>query len=323
MSYKQITQDERYLIQHHLRQGLSATAIARILNRHRSTISREVERNVHGNGSYIDRIAQSHANGRRSRSRRQPQFTPAQWAIVVRLIRMKWSPEQIALVLRLRAILWISHQTIYRYLRQDRRAGGDLYKHLRQSGKRRRKSYRSSDSRGVLRGKRDITERPPAAERRLERGHFEVDLVHGPGSKECILTLVDRCTRLLVICKLLDKTMAEVNRVLLIMIRRLGILTLTADNGSEFHDYARLERLTGVIFYFAKPYHAWERGTSENTNGLIRQYLPKHASMAGLTQHECNAIARQLNTRPRKILNLSTPLEAHYGVPSPLLHFKC
>ena len=323
MSYKQITQDERYLIQHHLRQGLSAAAIGRVLNRHRGTIGRELRRNVHGNGSYIDWIAQAHSNGRRSRSRRRPQFTTAQWGIVVRYVRRDWSPEQIALVLSHHRRLRISHQTIYRHLWQDRRAGGVLYKHLRQSGKQRRKSYRSSDSRGVLRGKRDITERPLAAEQRLEKGHFEVDLVHGPGSRECILTLVDRRTRLLRICKLRDKTMSEVNRALLVMIRRLGIRTLTADNGSEFHDYARLERLTGVTFYFAKPYHAWERGTSENTNGLIRQYLPKRESMAGLTQYECNAIAHKLNSRPRKILNLSTPHDAHYGDQSTLLHFKC
>lgn len=88
---------------------------------------------------------------------------------------------------------------------------------------------------------------------------------------------------------------------------------MTADKGSEFHDYERIERLTTVKFYFAKPYHSWERGTCENTNGLIRQYLPKQMSMRSVTQLDCNAIASKLNNRPRKVLNLSSPEEAYYG----------
>ena len=107
--------------------------------------------------------------------------------------------------------------------------------------------------------------------------------------------------------------MGEVHRALVQAIRRFEIKTLTSDNGTEFHDYKHVEELTGVMFFFAAPYHSWERGTSENTNGLIRQYVPKRASMAGVTQWDCNAIANRLNTRPRKILSLSTPEEAHYG----------
>ena len=320
MSHKQITQDERYLIHHHLRQGLNAAQIGRLLNRHRSTICREVRRNVHGNGSYIDWIAQEHAGGRRSRCRKKPQFTPRQWAIVCRFLRLDWSPEQISLVLRLYGVVQISHETIYRHVWKDKHRGGVLYRHLRQSRKRRRKRYRASDSRGVLRGKRSLSERPEAATRRLEKGHFEVDLVHGATTCDCILTLVDRKTRLVFIRKLKDKTMQAVTAALVPLIRQLQIRTVTADNGSEFHDYERIERLTGVKFFFAAPYHSWERGTSENTNGLIRQYLPKKASMVGVTQWECNAIAKRLNRRPRKILNLSTPEQAHYGLPR-LLHF--
>ena len=320
MRHKQITQDERYLIHHHLRQGLCPAQIARLLHRHRSSISREIRRNVHGNGSYIDWIAQKHANGRRRLSRKGPQFKPRQWAMVCRLIRLDWSPEQISLVLEFHAVMWISHQTIYRYVWQDKRRGGTLHRHLRQCRKRRRKKYRSSDSRGVLRGKRGLSERPEAANQRLEKGHFEVDLVHGSGMRDCILTLVDRKTRLVFIRKLKDKSMPEVADALVALVRQFRIRTVTADNGSEFHDYGRIERLTGVKFYFAAPYHSWERGTSENTNGLIRQYLPKGTSMAGVTQWECNAIAKRLNRRPRKILNLNTPEEAHFGR-SHLLHF--
>ena len=316
MSHRQITQNERYLIHHHLRQGICPAGIGRMLNRHRSTIGREVRRNVHGNGAYIDWIAQEHANGRRSRSRKGPQFSSEQWSLISRYLQQDWSPEQVSLVFCLYAVVNISHETIYRYIWKDKRNGGVLYRHLRQSGKQKRKRYGAHDSRGILRGKRDISERPEAAEKRLEKGHFEVDLVHGDRSHGCILTLVDRKTRLVFIRKLKDKSMEEVGRALVPVIRHHQIRTITADNGSEFHNYKRVESLTGVKFYFAKPYHSWERGTSENTNGLIRQYLPKQASMVDVTQWDCNAIAQRLNSRPRKILNLSTPEQAHYGLPT-------
>ncbi len=313
MSHKQITQDERYSIHHYLRQGFSPADIAPKLNRHRATIYREIRRNLHIH-SYLPDIAQEHADGRRSRSRKKLQFSAEEWIWVCFYLQRDWSPEQVSLVFRWRGTLSISHETIYRYIWRDKRNGGTLYKHLRQSCKRRRKRYRANDSRGILRGKRDISERPAAAEKRLVKGHFEVDLMHGARSKACILTLVDRKTRLVLIRKLRDKSMEEVKKALVLTIRRYKIRTLTADNGSEFHDYKRIEQLTGALFYFAKPYHSWERGTCENTNGLIRQYLPKRMSMSRLTQLGCNAIAGKLNDRPRKVLNLLCPEEAYYDL---------
>ena len=132
----------------------------------------------------------------------------------------------------------------------------------------------------------------------------------GAGSKDCVMTLVERKTGLVLVGKLADKTAGGLSRRLARLIRGAGrVETVTADNGTEFHDYPRVERLTGAAFYFARPYHSWERGSNENANGLIRQYLPKGMSMAGLSQHQCNAIARKLNTRPRKRLGFRTPLE--------------
>lgn len=316
MSYRQITREERVLIHYHWRQGICPAKIGRILNRHRSTITRELARNQHRNGygTYVVYKAQFHANGRRSRCRRGPRFSQEEWALVRHFIENQWSPEQVSLVFGHYEVLRISHETIYRYIWRDKKNGGQLYRHLRQSPKLRRKRHRTNDSRGVLRGKRGIAERPEAANLRLEKGHFEVDLMHSAKSRDCLLTLVDRKTRLVFIRKLKDKSMGEVNSALISAVRQFEIKTLTSDNGSEFHDYKRVEELTGVTFYFAAPYHSWERGTSENTNGLIRQYVPKRASMAGLTQWDCNAIAKRLNTRPRKILSLSTPEEAHYGL---------
>ena len=315
MSYSQITREERYLIHHHLMQGLCPSEIGKLLKRHRSTISREIWRNRRRNrfGSYIVYQAQHHANGRRSRCRRGPRYSQEEWALIRHFIEKQWSPEQVSLVFGYYEVLRISHETIYRYIWKDKKNGGRLYRHLRQSPKLRRKRHRTNDSRGVLRGKRGLAERPEAANLRLEKGHFEVDLMHSAKSRDCLLTLVDRKTRLVFIRKLKDKSMGEVNSALISAVRHFEIKTLTSDNGTEFHDYKRVEELTGVTFYFAAPYHSWERGTSENTNGLIRQYVPKRASMAGVTQWDCNAIADRLNTRPRKILSLSTPEEAHYG----------
>lgn len=314
MSYKQITQRERYLIQEHLRQGFNATEIAGMLRRHRSTIYREIRRNLHDNRGYYDWIAQWRANGRRTRTRKKSQFTPEQWSTVCHYLQEDWSPEQISLVFEEHELLSISYETIYRYIWKDKRNGGHLYRHLRQSCKQRRKRNGANDSRGILRGKRDISERPVAAHHRLEKGHVEIDLVHGSHGSDCILTVVDRKSRLVDIRKLKDKTMETVSQALISVIRYYHIQTLTADNGSEFHDYVRIEKLTGAIFYFAKPYHSWERGTCENMNGLIRQYIPKKLSMGGVSQWDCNAIARKLNSRPRKVLDLFTPRQAHYDL---------
>lgn len=315
MSYRQITREERVLIHRLWKQGLCPSEIGRVLKRDRSTITRELKRNEHRNGwgTYVVERAQHHANGRRSRCRRGPRFSQEEWDLVRHFIEKQWSPEQVSLVFGHYEVLRISHETIYRYIWRDKKNGGRLYRHLRQSPKLRRKRHRTNDSRGVLRGKRGLSERPEVANQRLEKGHFEVDLMHSAKSRDCLLTLVDRKTRLVFIRKLKDKSMSEVNSALISAVRQFEIKTLTSDNGTEFHDYKRVEELTGVRFYFAAPYHSWERGTSENTNGLIRQYVPKRVSMAGLTQWECNAIARRLNTRPRKILSLSTPEEAHYG----------
>lgn len=319
--YKQVTQEERYTIKALLGQGSSQAEIARELGRHRSSISRELRRNAQTNtGRYFPNIAQQKSIARRRRSRCGPQFSAQEWAIVCSCLDKEWSPEQISLVLKARNVLRISHETIYRYIWRDKRCGGILYTHLRQSSKKRRKRHRTNDSRGILRGKRGINERPREAIERLRKGHFEVDLVHGAGSRHCILTLVDRKHRFLIIRKLKDKSMKDVSNELINIIRKHRIRTITADNGSEFHDYQRVERLTGCRFYFAAPYHSWERGTSENTNGLIRQYLPKSKSMSRLTQLGCNQIAAKLNRRPRKILNLKTPEEAYTGRSRPL-HF--
>jgi transposase, IS30 family len=312
MNYRQLTPDERYMLAALRRQGLNQSQIARSLGRHRSSVSRELRRNsTRADGRYRAFTAQERTNGRRSCSRRNTHFSEEDFALVTDLLCRQWSPEQVSGYLRRTGLLTISHETIYRHIWRDKREGGLLYTHLRGARKRRRKRYGAYDSRGRLAGKRPISERPAAVEARERVGHWEADTVAGTGSKDCVVTLVERKSGLLLIGKLADRTAESLSRRAISLMSRRGARfeTVTADNGTEFHDYQRIEERTGAAFYFAHPYHSWERGSNENANGLIRQYLPKGVSMAGLSQHQCNAIARKLNTRPRKRLGFRTPLE--------------
>jgi len=312
VKYRQLTSEERYRISALRQEGFRPAAIAGRLGRHRSTISRELQRNCSPwDGGYRPSKAQEQANGRRSRSRRNRRFGEREWRRVESLLRRQWSPEQISGSLRKTGDLSISHETIYRYVWDDRARGGSLYRDFRQAAKKRRKRYGAYDSRGRLAGKRHISERPQAVERRHQRGHWEIDTVMGNGARHCVLTLVERATGYVLIGKLETRGSLEAARKAIELIRRHPgeFRTITSDNGTEFHAYKRVERVTGVKFYFATPHHAWERGTNENTNGLIRQYLPKRISMAHVTQRDCNAIAKKLNTRPRKRYAYDTPEE--------------
>src|SRR6266852_4178460 len=282
MTYHQITFAERYTLGLLRQRGLCPAAIARMLGRHRSTIAREVRRNqAHADGTYRPQLADWYARGRRSRSRRNRQFTAAQWAQIQALVREDWSPQQVAGWLRRHQRLAISHETIYRHIWAEKRAGGT---------------------------------RPAAAETRRELGHWEADTMLGASQAgPCVLSLVERKTGYLLLGQLGQHSSAAVNQRAqrLIAAQPHPVRTITVDNGTEFHEYARLERATATRFYCATPHHAWERGTNETTNGLVRQYLPKRQSMTHLTQHDCNRIAAKLNRRPRKRLGYRTPEECY------------
>lgn len=312
--YSQLTEDERYAIAAMKRQRFSIRRIARELGRAPSTISREIRRNRKPDGWYRAKTAGERTRGRRSRSRRNARFSHDDWALVEHLISLDWSPEQVAGWLRLHGLLSISHETIYLRVFADKRAGGELWRHLRQAMKKRRKRYRSHDSRGRLAGKRHISERPTEVESRQEVGHWEADTVKGDSqAAHTVLTMVERASGYLVMGKLERHTAAQATRRAIELISRHEgrFSTVTADNGTEFHSYAEIEAATGVPWYFATPHHSWERGTNENTNGLIRQYLPKRASMAHVTQELCDEIAAKLNSRPRKRLGYRTPEECY------------
>lgn len=310
--YRQLSRDERTIIAWLRQKRWSLCEIARELGRSPSTISREVRRNcARHDGAYRAEPAQRRVNARRRKSREGMHCSDAELALITELLKYKWSPEQISATLRTTGMVSISHETIYRFIRADRSRGGSLYKHLRIMPKRRRKHYRSTDYRGRLQGKRHISERPAEVETRTTFGHWEADTVVGSNLHHCILTLVERKSGFAIIKKMNRRSASCVTDATLAVLRDHPTLftTITLDNGTEFHGYKRWEQCFPVSCYFATPYHSWERGSNENLNGLIRQYLPRPTSMETVTQKHCDWIARQLNTRPRKRLGFSTPQE--------------
>lgn len=315
MKYKHLTREERHRIGALRSNGQKVTEIARELGRNPGTISRELNRNRYvTDGRYRAHHAQNMYQGRRRRSRQGSKISEEVLEEAEKLLRGKYSPEQAAGYLARNTEHRISHETIYRHVWKDKQFGGDLYLNLRCAGKKRRKRYGAYDSRGRLAGKRMIGERPEYVNGRESLDHWEIDTVMGKSS-HCILTMVERKSGYVQIGLLKDRTVLQTNaRMLKLMKQHQGrYQTITSDNGCEFHGYKVIEEKTSVPFYFATPHHSWERGTNENTNGLIRQYLPKGLSMADLTQARCNAIAHELNTRPRKRHDYHTPEEIFYS----------
>jgi len=312
--HAQITLEERYAIMALKKRRYSIRAIAREIGRSPATISRELSRNRRPSGRYDPGVAHSYTVARRRRSRRNTHFSADEWILVEHLLSLDWSPEQIAGWLNLHGILSISHETIYLRVWRDKQRGGELWTHLRQATKKRRKRYGAYDSRGRLAGKRHITERPAEVEARQVAGHWEIDSIMGNDhGRHSALTVVERRTGFLQMGKLVRHCAADATVRTIEIIERQPerLKTITADNGTEFHSYRDIEAATGVEFYFATPHHSWERGTNENTNGLIRQYLPKRTSMAHVTQADLDAMATKLNTRPRKRLGFRTPEECY------------
>lgn len=313
--YHQLTEPERYTVGVLRRQGLGIRAIARMLARAPSTVSREIRRNAcHAtDGAYRPSKAQERTNGRRRRSRQGRRHDDSVYATVEGLLQdEQWSPEQIASWLAQNRSAQISHMTIYRHVHADARQGGTLRSWLRQGRKRRRKRTFGPEKRGRLQGKPMIDSRPGTVETREEPGHWEGDTVIGSvHERACLLTLVERSSGLGLVAKLPHRTTKAVNRATLRLIRESGLpfKTITWDNGTEFHGYKALEQATGVRCYFAYPHRPWQRGSNENFNGLLRQYFPKRKSLAKLQQHTCDHITLKLNSRPRKRYGYKTPIE--------------
>ena len=314
--------EERELLTLGLEHELSLREIAHQLGRSPSTLSREVRRNRMGTiAPYRAVPAQRKAIIRARKARRSRKLNdPWLWRFVKRALRKRWSPEQIAGYLQKRypcdMSRQVSHETIYAaiYIMPRGQLRKELLSYLRQSRKKRRPRSRGQDRRGKIHNAISIHDRPADVETRQVPGHWEGDLIKGTISGGAVGTLVERQTRHLLLVKLDDCRAETAYRA---FSRKLGRVpaamrkSLTYDRGREMSEHERLSQAVSIKVYFADPYSPWQRGTNENTNGLIRQYLPKGMDLSGVSQRELNRIAHELNTRPRKTLDWSTPLEAY------------
>lgn len=307
-NYKQLSQAQRYQIEILKKAGKNQKEIAKLLGVSPPTICRELKRNT-GQKGYRPKQAQIKTDRRRKAAAKALKMTPALILLIEAKILMDWSPEQISGSLKAELGILISHERIYQHIWADKRHGGTLYTHLRQSNKKRKKPYGSKDKRGQIRNRVSIDERPAIVAEKTRIGDWEIDTVIGQNHQGALVTLVDRVSKFTLIKKVASKHADVVTEATILLLQPYldKTLTITADNGKEFagHEIIR-ERLNADV-YFAHPYHSWERGLNENTNGLIRQYFTKGSSFENITDDEVEVVMNKLNHRPRKTLNFKTP----------------
>jgi IS30 family transposase len=307
-TYNQLTRDQRYQINYWKAMGHNSKEIANEIGVHKSTICRELKRNGCEH-SYRPRQADEKAMSRKAKTK--PRITESTWELVEEKLRDDWSPEQVSGWLK-RYGIRISHEWIYQHILVDKHRGGNLYIHLR-CQKKRRKRYGKYNKRGIIPNRVSIEERPKVVELRERPGDWEVDTLIGKGHRGALVSLVDRKTRFTLIQPVGQRMAESVSQVVISLLSPFAnqVHTITGDNGKEFAKHEQVAEALQAKFFFAHPYAAWERGTSENTNGLIRQYFPKDTDFTKITDAQVVFVANKLNHRPRKCLAFYTPFEVH------------
>ncbi len=316
-SYQHLTYEQRCQIYTLLKRGESQSAIAQFIGVSQSTVSREMTRNS-GKRGYRFKQAHIKACKRRYEASSIPRklIPSLQVFIEYLLTKKQWSPEQISGWLeRIYKKAIISGERIYQHIWQDKARGGALYKHLRRRGKKYNKRGNKLAGRGLIPNRRGIEERPKIVDEKERVGDFEVDTIVGAQHKGSILSIVDRKTKFTFLVLLPRGTADNVTQAMVSALLPIQDYThtITADNGKEFAQHQIITEQLQANVYFARPYHSWERGLNENTNGLVRQYLPKHTNFATITNQEVSTVQHLLNTRPRKSLNVMTPAEAFHN----------
>ena len=308
MGYKHLTEEERYHIDDLRREGFNQAQIAIELGRSPSTLSRELFRNQ-GERGWRPRQAQLKSIERlvaRGKNNSQ-KISEAAWEYAEKhLTEDQWSPEQIAGRIKIEGIETISHETIYQRILQDKHAGGTLYAHLRCKKKRKKRYGSARSTRGVIPNRVDIDQRPAIVESRERTGDWEGDTIIGSYDGGAVIaSMVERKSRFTVLAKSRNKTAIEVTQNINQQMLPVADLvhTVTFDNGKEFSLHETMACMLNAKIYFAKPYHSWERGLNENTNGLVRQYFPKKVPFDSITNDELQPVAKKLNDRPRECLN--------------------
>ncbi len=314
-NYTQLTSEQRYQISGLKKAGFCQAHIASEVGVHKSTISRELKRNS-GVRGWRPKQAQRLRDERRKACINGKVFTLDEWAEVERLLREDLSPDQIANRIELECVLQISHEAIYQHVYEDKRNGGDLHQHLR-SQKPHRKRYASGqERRGVIKNRVSIDARPVVVEQKTRFGDWEGDTVIGKNHKGGLVTLAERKSRYVLAGHITSKHADGVTAVVtgLLTPHKAICHTITFDNGKEFADHEKIAATLNADIYFAHPYHSWERGLNENSNGLLRQYFPKGMELINLTDEQVQRAVDRLNHRPRKVLGYRSPHEVLFGV---------
>lgn len=312
-TYKLIQYEQRVLIAYHLKAGLGNNEIGRILSIDKSVISREISRNSSTGIYKLYNANQAHKRAieRRNNLGRKSVITGSLKLKIDSLIKDNWSPEQISGRSALKDAYMPSHETIYQYIYQDKTEGGHLFMHLRQRHRTRYKRSNTTKKRGVIKDRISIRERPNIIEQRTRLGDWEGDTMIGKNHKSAIATMVDRTSRETKIIKLANRTSKQTCARIIKKMKSVvtPVLSITLDNGKEFADHKLIAKKLHTSVYFANPYSAFQRGTNENTNGLIRQYLPKGTDLNIVSHYVLKKIENSLNNRPRKCLGYLTPKE--------------
>ncbi|MDD3786891.1 MAG: IS30 family transposase [Hydrogenophaga sp.] len=323
-TYRQLQPEDRVTLASLKQQNYSVREIARVLARSASTISRELRRNASA-GQYSSAAAQQSCQHRRRQGRPVRKLHPEAilFDLVQHLLRQRWSPEQIALTLARICPkgheLRVSHETIYHciYAQPVGELRKELIACLRHAHNKRVPRRKGQDRRGQIPDMLSIHLRPPEVQDRQFPGHWEGDLIKGEGNASAVGTLVERTSRLLILVKLPHPKPASAANVLQAFSDKLNAIaqpmrqSLTYDQGREMALHKKLTEQTGVAVYFCDPHSPWQRGSNENTNGLVRQYLPKGTDLSVYSQEQLDAIADQINGRPRKGLGVRSPLAVY------------
>lgn len=310
--YKHLAYDQRCQIYALKKSNLSQKKIAEIIGTSQSTVSRELHRNK-GLKGYRYKQAQEKALQRRNLASSLPhKLTPKLIPLVEKMIREdQLSPEQISGLLKKDYNVAISHERIYLYIWKDKRNGGDLYKSLRRCGKKYNNRGAKKAGRGLIPNRVGIENRPAEVALKLRVGDFEGDTIVGEGHRGAILSIVDRKTKITKLRLITGAKADETAQAIIDTLRPIKkyVHTITTDNGKEFSRHEIVAAALNAKFFFANPYHSWERGLNENTNGLVRQYFPKGCDFTKLTQEQVLEVEKKLNNRPRKTLSFRTPNE--------------
>ena len=305
-----LSQAQRYTISVMYDQGHTQTAIAEAIGRHKSVVNREIKRNKDQRGSKYDAdLAQRKYDKRLKSKAKHVKLDEAMRQRVKEGLGAKYSPEQIVGNARRQGLPMVSHETIYKMVWSDKRKGGILHHDLRHQGRKYQQRGNTNNKRGVIPGRVDISERPREVETRERLGDLEIDTIIGKNRKGAIVTINDRKTGYLWMRLLGNREAAGLAEATVKALERNKHLlkTITSDNGKEFAAHEDIATQLGVKFYFARPYHSWERGSNENLNGLIRQYIPKGTDFTTLDDEFVKFVQDQLNNRPRKRHNFESP----------------